>query len=138
MEKTAEQVYTDLLSQLASPRSTEPAVLADAFREVERLHSVGQITGWQLENAREAYARTTSAGSRIGDAAKRAVGKAKGSVQAAAGAARDRAATAVGTYTKEEPVRAILIAAGVGALLMSLVTILARSGVRNVRRRIRR
>lgn len=58
MEKTAEQVYTDLLKQLADPGAIEPAVLAAAFRDVERLHSMGHITDWQLDNARQAYATT--------------------------------------------------------------------------------
>ena len=58
MEKTAEQVYSDLLRQLASPSAIEPAVLADTFRDVERMHSMGRITDWQLHNAREAYAAT--------------------------------------------------------------------------------
>jgi hypothetical protein len=58
MEKTAEQVYTDLLRQLASPSAIQPAVLADLFRDVERMHSMGRITDWQLQNAREEYAKT--------------------------------------------------------------------------------
>ena len=58
MEKTAEQVYTDVLRQLASPSAIQPAVLADLFRDVERMHSVDHITDWQLQNAREAYAKT--------------------------------------------------------------------------------
>ena len=58
MEKTAEQVYTDLLRHLASPSAIQPAVLADLFRDVERMHSMGRITDWQLQNAREAYAAT--------------------------------------------------------------------------------
>ncbi len=58
MEKTAEQVYTDLLRLLANPSAIQPAVLADAFRDVERLHSMAHITDWQLEQAREAYAKT--------------------------------------------------------------------------------
>jgi hypothetical protein len=58
MEKTAEQVYTDLLRTLASPSATEPAVLAQTYRDVERMHSMGRITDWQLEQAREAYAAT--------------------------------------------------------------------------------
>ena len=70
MEKTAEQVYTDLLRQLANPGVAQPVVVADMFREVELMHSAGQITDWQLENAREAYARTISAtSSKIGEAA---------------------------------------------------------------------
>jgi len=58
MEKTAEQVYTDLLRQLASPSAVQPAVLADAFRDVERLHAMGHITDWQLRQARDAYEKT--------------------------------------------------------------------------------
>ena len=58
MDKTAEQTYTDLLRQLASPSAIEPAVLADLFREVERLHSMAHITDWQLQRARDAYAAT--------------------------------------------------------------------------------
>jgi len=58
MEKIAEQVYTDLLRQLASPSAVQPAVLADAFRDVERLHAMGHITDWQLRRARDAYEKT--------------------------------------------------------------------------------
>ena len=58
MEKTAEQVYSDLLRQLANPSTIEPQVLADTFRDIERMHSMGHITDWQLKNAREAYAAT--------------------------------------------------------------------------------
>ena len=58
MEKTAEEVYTDLLRMLASPSAVQPDVLADAFRNVERMHSMAHITDWQLQQAREAYAKT--------------------------------------------------------------------------------
>ena len=58
MEKTAEQVYTDLLRQLAAPSAVQPAVLADVFRDVERMHSMGHITDAQLQKARDAYAKT--------------------------------------------------------------------------------
>ena len=87
---------------------------------------MGQIEDWQMQNAREAYARTT--GSKIGDVAIRAMDKAKDAVQSGAEQIRERATAAVATYTKEEPVRAVLIAAGVGALLMALVAMIARSG----------
>jgi ElaB/YqjD/DUF883 family membrane-anchored ribosome-binding protein len=79
-----------------------------------------------------------AAGSRIGDAASWAMGKAKDGLQSAAEQVRERATTAVATYTRDDPIRAILIAAGVGALLMSLVAMMARSGVRTVRRNVRR
>ena len=135
MESTAEQVYTDLLRQLAHPSSMSPGVLADTFREVERMHSIGQIADWQLENAREAYASTISAaGSKIGDAATWVVGKAKDTLQSAAEQVRERATTAVVAYTKEDPIRVILIAACTGALLMGLIAMMARSGGRAVRR----
>jgi len=121
MEKTAEQVYTDLLRQLASPGAIPPGVLADTFREVERMHSTGQIADWQLENAREAYASTVSAGGRIGDAATWALDKAKDTLQSAAEQVRERASTAAAAYTKEDPLRAM-----------------ARSGVRKVKRGVQR
>ena len=98
------------------------------------MHSMGRIEDWQMQNAREAYARTT--GSKIGDFAARAIDKAKDAVQSGAEQVRERAMTAVATYTKEEPLRAIFIAAGVGALLMGLVVGIVRSGVRSVERRI--
>ena len=66
------------------------------------------------------------------------MGKAKDGLQSAAEHVRERATTAVATYTRDDPIRAVLIAAGVGALLMSLVAMMARSGVRTVRRNVRR
>ncbi|HEX2542852.1 MAG TPA: hypothetical protein VHM00_17440 [Caldimonas sp.] len=134
MEKSPEQAYTDLMRQLASPTGTQPDVLARTFLEVERMHSMGQIEDWQMQNAREAYARTT--GSPIGDAAKRALDKAQDKLRFATGKVRDRTTAAVGSYTEKDPVRAMLIAAGVGAVLMGLVAMMARSGVRRVKRRI--
>lgn len=135
MGPNPEQVYTDLLRQLASPVGTDPEVLANLFRDVERMHSMGQITDWQLQNAREAYARTP--GSKMAEAANWALDKAKQGLHAGADLVRDRTRTAVTTYTQRDPVRAILIAAGTGALLMGLVAMLARSGARKVRRKLR-
>ena len=85
-----------------------------------------QVTDWQLQNAREAYARTP--GSKMAEAADWALDKAKeGSDQV-----RYYTRSAVTTYTRREPIRALLIAAGTGALLMGLVSILAHSGYRKV------
>ena len=126
MEETPEQAYTDLLRQLAGPEGTEPEVLANKFRNVERMHLMRQVTDWQLQNAREAYARTP--GSKMAEAADWALDKAKeGSDQV-----RYYTRSAVTTYTRREPIRALLIAAGTGALLMGLVSILAHSGYRKV------
>ncbi len=132
MEKTAEQVYTDLLRQLASPAGTDPEVLANMFRDVERMHSMRQITDWQLQNAREAYARTT--GTKVSDAANWVMEKATSATEHG----RERAKAAVRTYTREDPVRAILIAAGVGAVLMGLIEMTVRSGVRRGKRKVQR
>ncbi len=109
MEKTPEQVYTDLLRQLASPISIKPDALAEMFRDVERMHSMGQIEDWQMQNAREAYARTT--GTKLSEAADWVMNKATSATEQG----RERAKVAVRTYTREDPVRAILIAARVGA-----------------------
>lgn len=135
MEKTPDQVYIDLLRQLTSPLGIKPDAIAGMFRDVERMHSMGQIEDWQMQNAREAYARTT--GSRIGDAANHAMDMAKEALQTGAEQVRARATTALTTHTREDPLRALLIAAGVGALLMGLVAMMARSGVRKVRRKVR-
>lgn len=77
-------------------------------------------------------------GSKIGEAAGWATGQAKDVLQSAAEQVRERATRAVETYTREDPIRAILIAAGTGALLMALIATLARSGVRRVERSLRR
>ncbi len=66
MEKTAEDVYTDLLRQLASPTVIEPEVLVGYLRDVERMHSMARITDWQLEKARKAYASTVERDPRQG------------------------------------------------------------------------
>jgi hypothetical protein len=134
MDESPEQVYTALLRQLASPVGTEPEVLASMFRDVERMHLMGQITDWQLHNAREAYART--AGSKTAEVATWAVDKAKKGLHAGADLVRDRTRTAVTAYTLRDPVRAMLVAAGTGALLMALASMLARKGARKLRRKI--
>ena len=134
MDESPELVYDALLRQLANPIGSEPEVLASLFRDIERMHSMGQITDWQLHNAREAYARTP--GSKTAEVASWALDKAKEGLHAGADLVRDRARSAVTTYTLRDPVRAILIAAGTGALLMALASMLARRGARKVKRTI--
>ena len=133
MDESPEQAYTDLMRQLASPEGTAPEVLANKFRNVERMHSVGQITDWQLQNAQEAYARTP--GSKMAEAADWALDKAKEGLHAGAEMVRDYTRSAVTSYTRREPIRALLIAAGTGALLMGLIAMLASSGLRKVGRK---
>ena len=68
MEKTSEQMYSDLLLQLGSPTIVEPEVLVGYLRDVERMHSMGHITAWQLEHARNAYQATIERDPRQGAA----------------------------------------------------------------------
>ena len=75
-------------------------------------------------------------GSKISDATNWAMTQAKDTLRSAAGYARERATTTLETYTKADPIRAILIAAGAGAVLMGLVAMMARSGARTVRRNV--
>jgi hypothetical protein len=88
MDDSPEEVYTALLHQLAHPLGTDPEVLASLFGDIERMHSAGQITDWQLHNAREAYARAP--GSKTAEVANWAFDKAKEGLRAGADRVRDR------------------------------------------------
>jgi len=66
MEKTSEQMYSDLLLQIGNPTIVEPEVLAGYLRDVERMHSMGHITDWQLQRARHAYEATVDRDPRQG------------------------------------------------------------------------
>jgi ElaB/YqjD/DUF883 family membrane-anchored ribosome-binding protein len=75
-------------------------------------------------------------GTKIGDATSWVANKAKDTLRSAAGYVCERATTTLETYTRADPVRAILIAAGTGVVLMGLVAMMARSGARTVRRNV--
>jgi len=91
----------------------------------------GQAVGTVSEKVDEAT-------SKVGAAADWAVGKAKATLQSAADQVRERATAVVADYTREDPIRAILIAAGVGAVLMGILASMTRSGARAVERKVRR
>ena len=80
----------------------------------------------------------SDAGSAVGNAADWAVGKAKNAMRSAAGELQARTRRAVADYTREDPIRAVLIAAGVGAVLMAMLARTTKSGARAVERRVRR
>jgi len=82
--------------------------------------------------------KVDDATSKVGAAADWAVGKAKATLQSAADQVRERATAVVADYTREDPIRAILIAAGVGAVLMGILASMTRSGARAVERKVRR
>lgn len=111
--------------------SIDPSPLEDMGTQTRETMAVAEVMAH--DSGRDAAA----ASSKIGEAAGWAMGKAKDGLQAAAEQVRERATAAVATYTQADPIRAILIAAGVGALLMSLVSMMARSGVRTVKRSVR-
>ena len=79
-----------------------------------------------------------TASSKLGDAAQWALGKAREALRSAADQVGARAKSTVATYTREDPLRAMLIAAAVGALLMGMVARTTKSGVRAIDRRVRR
>ena len=79
----------------------------------------------------------SGAGSKVGDAAGWAMGKANDALRSTARFARKRTSAAVASYTRADPVRAVLIAAGAGALLMMVLSSMTRSGARAVDRKIR-
>lgn len=58
-------------------------------------------------------------------------------LQSAATQARVRTGRAVATYTQADPVRAVLVAAAAGAIVATVLAMMARSGARKVRRRFR-
>ena len=78
------------------------------------------------------------ASSKLSDAAHWALAKTRETLRSAAEKVGERTKTTVATYTREDPVRAMLIAAAVGALLMGLVARTTKSGVRAIDRRIHR
>ncbi len=79
-----------------------------------------------------------TAADKVVDAASRAIDTAKDTLFSAAGQVRDRSKAAVASQIRRDPMRAVVIATGVGALLMVLLSSLARSGARTVGRRVRR
>ena len=119
---TQSQETVNMAAALAAARTPEQAA-AQTAREL-----AGKVD--------DATGSVADAGSKISDAASWAADKATAAAQAAAAHVRRRATKAVESYTRVDPIRAILIAAGTGALLMSLVAMMTRSGVRPVRRRI--
>lgn len=61
--------------------------------------------------------------------------KAKNALQSGA---RGRATMAVETFTKDDPIRAVVLAASAGALLMGLLALATRTGLRTIRRSVQR
>jgi hypothetical protein len=71
-------------------------------------------------------------------AVRAAVEDARGATRSLAEHVRDGAAAGAAKYTRSDPIRAVLVAAGAGALLMIVAARMARSGARAVRRQVGR
>jgi len=99
-------------------------------------HAADRTTGKLADELDQASSGVADAGSKVSDAANWVAGKAKETVYAAADQVRKQATNAVESYTRDDPIRAILLAAGTGALLMGIVAMMARSGARSVRRKV--
>nr|HET7859931.1 hypothetical protein [Caldimonas sp.] len=112
---------------------SSPVQTMSAERQPDRGDEVMQRLSRELERG----SRGVADDSRIRDAAAWAMEKASDALQAAALHLRDRAAAIVASPIRNDPVRAVLIAAGVGALAMLLVLSSMRSGARAVERRVR-
>jgi ElaB/YqjD/DUF883 family membrane-anchored ribosome-binding protein len=97
-----------------------------------------QMLGKLSDKIDAASSDIAAEGTKISGATNWAIHKAKDTLRSAAGYVGERATTVLETYTKKDPIRAILIAASTGAVLMGLVAMMARSGARTVRRNVQR
>ena len=109
------------------------AAMAHAVDNAERGDQVMRRLSRELERGERGVAED----SRIADAASWALEKASDALQAAGRYLREQASAAAATATRRDPLRTVLISAGVGALLMLLLSMKARSGARAVQRRVR-
>ena len=112
----------------------EAALAQRAVHSTEQ--AADQMLGKLADKIDATRGEIAAEGTRISGATNWAIDKAKDTLRSAAGYARKRATTTLETYTREDPIRAILIAAGTGAVLMGLVAMMARSGARTVRRNV--
>jgi len=126
--------------------STEPSPLKYMGTQSQETVNMAAAMAHAVESTEERADRALGkladevddASSKLGDAAHWAMAKTRETLRSAAEQVRERAKTTVVTYTREDPLRAMLIAAAVGALLMGLVARTTKSGVRAIDRRIHR
>jgi len=108
-----------------------------AQRAVHSTEQAAEQTLGKLSDKIDATSGDIAAeGTQLSDATHWAMNKAKDTLRSVAGYLRETATTTLETYTKADPMKAILIAAGTGAMLMGLVAMMARSGARAVRRNV--
>lgn len=108
----------------------------DAAQPAERA-AAGQV-GRLYSEVQDSSSEVGTADTKIGEAASWVLGKATAALRSATEHVRTRAAANVEAYIKQDPIRAILIAAGAGAILMAFVAMTARSGARSITRFVQR
>jgi ElaB/YqjD/DUF883 family membrane-anchored ribosome-binding protein len=111
---------------------SSPVQVVGAPSQAERGDQVIQ----QLSRELERGGLSVADDSRIADAASWALEKATDALQSAALYLRDQASAMVARPIRRDPVRAVLIAAGVGALAMMVLSMKVRSGARAIERRV--
>ena len=112
---------------------SSPVQVVGAQSRTERGEQVIQRLSRDLERG----GRSVADDGRVAEAASWAREKATDALQSAALYLRDQASALVARPIRRDPVRAVLIAAGVGALGMMLLSMKVRSGARAVERRVR-
>ena len=119
----------------ASPETVHlAATMARAVDANERGDRVIRRLSRELERGD----RGIAGDSRLADAASWALEKAGAALRSCGRFLRAQASAAVAKPVRSDPVRAVLIAAGAGALAMLLLSIKVRSGARAVERRVQR
>jgi hypothetical protein len=109
------------------------AAMAHAVDANERGDQVMRRLSHELERGDRGFADD----SRLADAASWALDKAGLALRASARFVRDQASAAVARPVRSDPVRAVLIAAGIGALAMLLLSMKVKSSARAIERRVR-
>ena len=110
------------------------AAMAHTVGTTERGDQVMRRLSRELERA---GIRGFAEDRRLADAVGWAVEKAADVLRAAARQLRRQAVAAVGRPIRDDPVRSVLVAAGIGAALMLMVSMSAKSGARKLERRAR-
>jgi ElaB/YqjD/DUF883 family membrane-anchored ribosome-binding protein len=117
-------------------QSPETVHLAAAMAHTVGMTERGDQVMRRLSRELERGDRGIAEDSRIADAASWAIEKATDALQLAGRYLREQASTVAARATRSDPLRTVLISAGIGALLMLLLSMKARSGARAVRRRV--
>jgi hypothetical protein len=97
--------------------------------------AAGQVLSAAIEDSSRGVG---AAETKISEATSWVFSKATAALRSATEHVQARATATVGAYIKEDPIKAILIAAGAGAIVMAVVAMTARAGARSITRHVQR